>query len=124
MGREPSVKINPLSSAAHFLNEVRERREHEDASARHQRQGHDAPAEKDPDPEESFEKVADAVKSFQDDEQAKAAGINATVSGGGPGLRVVLKDGSGAVVRQLTGEEFLRLREVAGKRGKILDQKF
>lgn len=70
--------------------------------------------------------VAQAVESFQVDAQAAAHGLQAAVEGQGPGLRVVLKDGSGAVVRQLSGEEFLRLREATAqglRRGKILDQK-
>ena len=72
--------------------------------------------------------VAQAVDHFGKDEMTRSAGLMAEVSGSGPGLRVTLKDGSGAVVRQFTGEEFLELREAAvnqgNTRGKILDQKF
>ena len=67
-------------------------------------------------------KVAEAVESFQFDTQATHHGLQASLVGQGPGLRVVLKDSQGAVVRQLSGEEFIRLRE-ATSRGKILDQK-
>ena len=48
--------------------------------------------------------------------------------GRGPGLKVILKDSQGGIVRQLSGEEFLRLRQGSSTeprmRGKILDQKF
>ena len=68
-----------------------------------------------------------ALASFDTDEQAKASGLKADTQGQGPGLRVVLKDGTGAIVRQFTGEEFVKLREACAKgnaaRGKILDQK-
>jgi len=73
-------------------------------------------------------KVNEAVESFQADILAQSNGLSASVIGNGPGLRVVLKDGSGAVVRQLSGAEFLKLRESGSKEdrtpGKILDQKF
>jgi len=80
------------------------------------------------DPEEAKKKVAAAVESFSSDQQAQASGIQAFVENSqGPGLRVVLKDCNGTVVRQLSGEEFLRLREATAngspRRGKILDQK-
>ena len=73
------------------------------------------------------ENVAKAIDEFSSDEQAKIHGLKATRKGSGPSLEVILTDGSGTVVRQLTGEEFLRLRSTvslgtAGS-GKILDQK-
>ena len=75
----------------------------------------------------SSEQVGDAIHSFQNDSQTQANGLNAVAEGAGPGLKVVLRDGGGAVVRQFTGEEFLRLREAVSKdgrqRGKILDRK-
>lgn len=71
--------------------------------------------------------VAEAVETFRRDAQAQANGIDAALIGTGPGLRVVLKDGSGAVVRQLSGDEFLKLCQASSPglrtRGKILDQK-
>ncbi len=77
------------------------------------------------------EKVAAAVQDFSQELSLRMNGLQASIinSGlsAGPGLKVVLKDGTGAVVRQFTGEEFLRLKEAASKdghaRGKILDQK-
>ena len=54
-----------------------------------------------------------AVTAFATELQNQTAGLSASMSGQGPGLKVVLKDGSGAVIRQPTGEEFLKLREAA-----------
>ncbi len=75
----------------------------------------------------TLEKLEQAVEAFQCDHQTHTNGLSASVSGAGPGLKVILKDVSGGVVRQLTGEEFLRLGETASRegkiRGKILDQK-
>jgi hypothetical protein len=77
------------------------------------------------DAEEAAAKVSSAVRSFGQDTDTVANGLSAEVIGRGPGLRVTLKDGRGAVVRQFTGEEFVRLREAASGtgRGKLLDKK-
>ena len=77
------------------------------------------------DAEEASAKINSAVDSFGVDTGAVANGLSAEVVGQGPGLRVTLKDGRGAVVRQFTGEEFVRLREAATGtgRGKLLDKK-
>ena len=79
--------------------------------------------EKKDDAPPSEEKVEAALEKFRED--AKASGIDVSMSGKGPGLRVVLTDGSGAVIRQLSGEDFLKMRESGhdSRRGKILDQK-
>ncbi len=72
------------------------------------------------------ENVQKAVDAFSFDEMTKTAGITANAEGHGPGLKVVLKDASGGVLRSVSGEEFLKLRDAvrAGKRsGKLLDQK-
>lgn len=75
--------------------------------------------------EENLEK---AVRDFGEDVQTQANGLIASAEGHGPGLRVVVKGSDGSVIRQFTGEEFLRLRESVNKvrtgTGKILDQKF
>jgi hypothetical protein len=77
--------------------------------------------------EATQENVDAAVDAFKVDQQTQANGLSADVIGQGPGLKVILKDGSGAVIRQFTGEEFLKLREASTQqgaaRGKILDQK-
>ncbi len=73
------------------------------------------------------EKIEAAIESFRTDIDAQANGLSASVEGTGPGLRIVLKDVNGGVVRQFTGEEFIKLRNAVGRdfhaRGKILDQK-
>jgi hypothetical protein len=127
---DPRLKINPASEAVRFLNQVREKREGQgqEQQSRHQHQEQREERREETDAAElSLQKVDRAVASFHSDSQAQANGLNASVVGEGPGLRVVLKDGSGAVVRQFTGEEFIRLREAVSKgapaRGKILDQK-
>jgi hypothetical protein len=80
------------------------------------------------DPKESPEVFAaelnTAVDEFAQADAVAANGLQAEVVGQGPGLRVTLKDGRGAVVRQFTGEEFLRLRDAASAgRGRLLDKK-
>lgn len=71
--------------------------------------------------------VQTAIEVFSQDETVQAQGLKASLIQSGPFLKVVLKDGSGALVRQFTGEEFLKLRDAVKKegktRGKILDQK-
>ena len=125
------MKISPLSEAFRFLNRVREKQDGQGHgnggnSSQQGKQEHKN-SEDHPSFEASLEKVGAEIEAFQTDAQAQSNGLNASMVGSGPGLRVVLKDGSGAVVRQLTGEEFLRLRAAtAGDvpvRGKILDQK-
>ncbi|MBI2712290.1 MAG: hypothetical protein HYX41_05455 [Bdellovibrio sp.] len=75
----------------------------------------------------SDEDVGKAVHDFLTDKQTQANGLSATIDGHGPGLKVVLRDGNGIVVRQLSGQEFLKLRRSVSKEapvsGKILDQK-
>jgi hypothetical protein len=71
--------------------------------------------------------VGEAIELFQADEATVANGLKASIEGQGPGLRIILTDVNGGVVRQFTGEEFLKLRSAAApgahRSGKILDQK-
>lgn len=68
--------------------------------------------------------VREAIHQFSHDLETQRAGLQAEVAGQGPGLVVVLKDGRGAFLRQMSGEEFLKLRQtLTGKSGKILDRK-
>jgi hypothetical protein len=73
------------------------------------------------------EDVSKAIEAFSLDQQAKENGLTLSVDGKGPGLKVILKDGSGAVIRQLTGDEFVKLRDSVVKdqksSGKLIDQK-
>ena len=74
----------------------------------------------------TLEEVDAAIEKFVGDEAALTHGITAESSGNGPGLKVLLKDSTGGVLRSVSGEEFLKLREAvnAGRRsGRILDQK-
>jgi uncharacterized FlaG/YvyC family protein len=75
----------------------------------------------------SQEKMSEAVKEFSSDSQAQLNGLSASLEGSGPGLKVILKDGTGQVVRQFTGPEFVQLRNSVPKEGhsngKILDRK-
>jgi hypothetical protein len=87
---------------------------------------------------ESFEQKLDAeqeeeadieeiAENFSEDPTPQAIGLSAQTQGQGPGLKVVLKDPNGGVIRHFTGDEFLKLRESllheTQVRGKILDQK-
>lgn len=72
------------------------------------------------------EEVQSAIETFSGDETNLSHGITAKAEGNGPGLKVVLRDGSGGVLRSVSGEEFLKLREAVtqGKKsGRIIDQK-
>jgi hypothetical protein len=76
--------------------------------------------------EASLEAVEAAVDGFADDKLNSSHGISASAEGAGPGLRVVLKDASGGVLRSVSGEEFLKLREAANsgaRSGRLLDRK-
>jgi uncharacterized FlaG/YvyC family protein len=122
------VKIGPLTEALRYLNSVHDKKDTDNNGQQSGRQHQQNPEKREENPEVfevSDQKVGAAIDAFQHDSQAVANGLNAEIAGKGPGLRVILKDGSGAVVRQFTGEEFLKLREATlGQfRGKILDQK-
>jgi hypothetical protein len=82
--------------------------------------------EKDEEFEATVEEVNAAIEKFAGDEATLSHGITAQSEGSGPGLRVLLKDASGGVLRSVSGEEFLKLREAVAaghKSGRILDQK-
>ncbi len=72
------------------------------------------------------ENVQQAITEFAGDSVNQTNGISASMEGHGPGLKVILKDAGGGVLRAISGEEFLKLKEAVsqGKRsGRILDQK-
>lgn len=123
------MKVGPTDTIR-YLNQVHEKRDTGDngqkSGQQHSQQDARNPDENSEVFEVSDEKVGAAIESFRTDAQAQANGLKAQVEGQGPGLKITLKDGSGAVVRQFTGEEFIKLREAAStgrSRGKILDQK-
>jgi hypothetical protein len=76
----------------------------------------------------SQQEVEQAIQQFAADRIAREQGLQANLVGQGPGLKVVLKDGTGAVIRQFTGDEFVKMREAVSQsngpgRGSLLDQK-
>ena len=127
------MKITGLTGSIHYPSLVREKQGDSPAdgesrgSSQHQNSSKEESSDPGEDEEASPENVGQAVDAFQVHLATHAAGLNASVEGQGPGLKVILKDGHGGVVRQFTGEEFLKMREAASKdgriRGKILDQK-
>lgn len=126
------MKVGALTEALRYISQVREKPDGGSSHQREQgrrdkREEHDRREGEAAPHDVTASEVETALHAFAVDSQAQANGLTAVTSGTGPGLRVVLKDGTGAVVRQFTGEEFLRLREAVTKdhrtRGKILDQK-
>lgn len=128
------MKINPLTQAAGFLRLVQGKGDGQTGrDSRDQRQERREASQEGSKGEklsddEMTRAVEKALGAFGADLQAQASGLSAGVEGKGPGLKVVLRDAGGSVVRQFTGDEFLRLREASSKdhrsRGRILDQKF
>jgi hypothetical protein len=125
------VKINPLTAGQSILRLVSSKDDAQPRDEQRRQPRQQYPQNKKPSDltdKELAEEIEKAVGSFAADEQTRASGLSATAEGTGPGLRIVLKDSSGSVVRQFTGEEFLDLRKASGKdsraRGKILDQKY
>jgi len=76
--------------------------------------------------EATVENIQKAIDDFSTNESNSTRGITASQEGNGPGLKVILKDSSGGILRSVSGEEFLKLREATktgAKSGRILDQK-
>ncbi len=70
------------------------------------------------------EDVQNAIEALNHTEVE--TGVHAAAEGDGPGLKVKLTDGAGGILRTVSGEEFLKLREaITGGKvpGKILDKK-
>ncbi len=119
------MKVNPLWDAFRFVSSAQgggnpqQKKKQQD-----NRQGREKSEEI---IEVTEESVASAVDAFGADVANQAHGLSASIEGQGPALRVLLKDGSGALIRQFTGDEFLRLRDAVSKdgraSGRILDQK-
>jgi hypothetical protein len=132
------LKISPFANVIQFPTGVRTKRNDGDGgSARQQydpnqtrqdqKDSQDNPQSKKPETPFDPKLIDDALQSFKTDAAAQEHGLSATAEGSGPGLKIHLKDCNGTVLRQFSGEEFLKLREattpVAGLRGKLLDQK-
>ncbi len=76
--------------------------------------------------ESTVENIQKAVDDFSTNELNQTHGITASSEGSGPGLKVILKDCNGGVLRSVSGEEFMKLRQAiqaGSKSGRILDQK-
>jgi hypothetical protein len=118
------VKVSPLSGAMRFLDSVRGKR---DSQGQHHGSGKNGSQENPEREEPTPDELKQAIEEFRADAQAAKNGLSALMTGEGPGLKITLQDERGSVIRQLTGTEFLRLREAAKQseqpRGKILDQK-
>ncbi len=118
------ISSSPVYDALRLISQVRSKDDGEAAGNQSQYSQQQKKEEEQPESPEKFEeKLDNALEKFK--VEAKANGLDTSVSGRGPGLKVTLTDGSGAVVRQFTGEEFVKMREGShdGRRGKILDQK-
>ena len=126
---ESLVKVLSIADQLRFPQKIREKDSADGQSRRDSQQDKKDQNAKDESGKKpvTFEDVERAVTEFDGDAQVQGHGLIATAVGQGPGLRVVLKDGSGAVVRQFTGDEFLKLREAAVEgtpnRGRLLDRK-
>ena len=124
------MKVNFASTPISSFDRIRTAESGGDAPKRDARDGQkkkeEPEADQPPYSEVAAEKLSLAVNAFGSDTVVAANGLSAELDGKGPGLRVTLKDGRGAIVRQFTGEEFLRMREAATGtgRGSLLDKKF
>lgn len=124
---EWSMKVFPYPALSQIMNRVTEANSDKQGGAgsnAYQQQEQKKKDEKEY--EATAENVQDAIETFASDAQMQSQGITASADGEGPGLKVLLKDATGGVLRAVSGEEFLKLREAihAGKKsGRILDQK-
>ena len=123
------MKIPAIQDALGYLRSVQEKKDGGFSGQQHPQQQKKKKEDEAPEAPVTREKLQGAVDAFIADEQTRANGLSAQlVEGGTPGLRVVLSDGGGRLLRQYTAEEFLKLRDVTrpdGRaRGKLLDQKF
>ncbi len=73
------------------------------------------------------EMIDNAIHAFMVGEASKSSGLSVDRLGQGQGLKVVIKDISGTVIRQCTGGEFIQLQQNSAQdarvRGRFLDQK-
>lgn len=129
-----SVKINPLAGALPFAEKGTDRvhakdepteenlggQNRQDRDEKRRRQGDETPKV-----EVTDKNVAQAIDQLGGELRAEHTDIQASMEGSGPGLKVVLKDGRGAIIRQMTGDEFLQLRTSVGphSKGRLLDKK-
>jgi uncharacterized FlaG/YvyC family protein len=99
-----SQKVNDKGSASEFSQQFNQKNEQENKKEEEKEQL-----------VVSDENVSHAIEKFSKDEELSQHGIQMSMVGTGPGLKVILRDGSGAVIRQLSGEDFLRLKQLTDK---------
>lgn len=122
------MKVNSTPAAPAYFEAIRKSEGASDQNQQHKKQQKRDDETRDSKQEENpitEEKLGEAASAFSHDPTSVAHGLSANVEGQGPGLRVTLKDGNGGVVRQFTGEEFMKLRAAAQglARGRLLDKK-
>ena len=142
------MKIDTLVRSLGILNLVRSKQERGSSKQEQsnkegsERQAQSDSDSQDPSSEQTFSEVlelakqshetpprqlGEAVETFRSEVNKQANGLDVCMEGAGPGLKVILKDDRGSVVRSFTGEEFLKLRNAAYQEGrqsgKILDRK-
>jgi len=121
------VKIKPVENSMGMIKTVGEKPDQGQFNRQQKQEDQQRQNTDEPEFDVTDETVGTAIESFKFDPVAQASGLSAELNGQGPGLKVILKDGSGAILRQMSGEDFLRLREAVSKNGsksgKILDQK-
>ncbi len=129
------MKIQPLSRffngvgfSRKNLVELNTQQEHPSQDhSRKEDQADEKNQELESNPEVNPEKLDQEIRSFQSDILSQNLGLYLNQEGHGPGLRIILKDPAGNVVRSFSEAEFLRLRQETSRDGrhcgKILDQK-
>ncbi|MBI3534324.1 MAG: hypothetical protein HY072_02385 [Deltaproteobacteria bacterium] len=127
------MKINPFTGVPERFYQVTRKQDLEDGQSGKSEEHGKKHESKQNNEEEKNNITADplqlenALQSFKDELRIQSKELEASLISSQLGLKVVLKDGTGAIVRQFSGEEFLKLREAATldtrSRGKILDKK-
>ncbi|MBI4925645.1 MAG: hypothetical protein HY843_06945 [Bdellovibrio sp.] len=128
------MKINPFTGVPERFYQVTRKQDLEDGqSGKSEEQEKKQESKQNNKEAEKNNIIADplqlenAIQSFKDELRIQSKELEASLTSSQLGLKVVLKDGTGTIVRQFSGEEFLKLREAATldtkSRGKILDKK-
>ena len=122
------MKINTYpSNAVHMFDRVNEKNaDKQGGSGSNEFEQNKKDQEKKEEFEVTVENVQKAIETFSTNQTNQSHGISATQDGVGPGLKVTLRDSTGGVLRSVSGEEFLKLRDAiqsGSKSGRILDQK-
>ena len=122
------MKINTYASqAVHMFDRVNEKNPDKQGGSGSQAfEQHKKDQENKEEFEVTVENVQKAIETFSSNETNQSHGLSATQEGVGPGLKVTLRDATGGILRSVSGEEFLKLRDAiqsGSKSGRILDQK-